>query len=428
MNYKNQFQKGWFPNRLMATICNDKQLIKNYINEYIKISLDPDKDRFNSILETFIGLLDTAADDEFICFVSKAHIFQGFLLLHKSSNDSKCLLAAYNERAMRDLLLTLPDNLPATFYYNDPVYNELISEFITISEKVDLCTVKGEKSCNEGIKKIRQSLTGVSLIESKKDPVIQECKEYNSLKGRIDNNRFIVEGSLLVKRALKDGQLVEKVIYSGSNSPDFDEIISLCRHRSIPVYNTTPGIMSVATDTHPVPNIIAVVRLNVRGQSSFIISKYHNSILILDGVSNPDNLGMILRTADAGGISSIVLLSNSTHYLNKNAIRGGRGAVGKIPMYVTDDDFAFLKMLQENNFKIIGTSAKSPNESFYRTDYAYPNIAFVLGSESHGMRKEVIDFCTDFIRIPMAEGQSSLNVAVAAALVMYEYVRSFYQH
>lgn len=412
----------------MATQCKDKQLIKNYINDYIKNSSSPDNDRFNSILKSFGELFDTAVDDELAFFISKAHIFQGFLILHKNGNGNQCLLAAYNERAMRDLLLTLPDNLPATIYYNDPVYSELISEFITVSEKINSCTVKGEKICNDGIRKIRQPLPDVNLIESKKDPVIQECKEYNSLKGRITNNRFIVEGSMLVKRALKDGQLVEKVIYSGSNNPDFDEVISLCRHRCIPIYSTTPGIMSVATDTHPVPNIIAVVKLNVRGQSSFIISKYHNSILILDGISNPDNLGMILRTADASGISSVVLLSNSTHYLNKNAIRGGRGAVSKLPVYVADDDFSFFKMLHANNFKIIGTSAKSPDERFYQMDYTYPNIAFVLGSENHGMRREIVDLCTDFIRIPMVEGQSSLNVAVAAALIMYEYVRCFYQH
>jgi len=416
----------------MAIVCNDKGKIKDYINDYIKSCSLPESDKFIDILLDFIKILDTAADDtdasdELICFISKAHILQGFSLLQKNSGQNSCLLVAYNERAMRDLLLTLPDNLPATFYYNDPVYTELVNEFICDSEKIDSCTVKGEKSCIETNKSIkRQSAADAYPIESKKDPVIQECKEYNSLKGRIDNNRFIVEGSLLVKRALKDGQLVEKVIYSGSNTPEIDEIISLCRQRSVPVYNTSPGIMSVATDTKPVPNIIAVIRMTIRSQSSFIMSKERNSILILDGISNPDNLGMILRTADAAGVSSIVLLSNCTHFLNKNAIRGGRGAVGKIPMYMADDDFAFFKMLHENRFKIIGTSAKSPDESFYRMDYAYPNIAFVLGSESYGMRKEIVELCTDFIRIPMADGQSSLNVAVAAALIMYEYVRSFY--
>jgi len=410
----------------MAITCNDKQIIKDYVSEYIENSQDPQRDNFINIMESFIGLLDNTDDSELLCCISKTHIFQGILLMHKNGSDSKCVLAAYNERAMRDLLLALPDNAFATFYYNDPIYTDLVYEFVTVSEKLDLCAVRGEKTCTEGVKKIRLSSAAEYAIASKKDPVIQECKEYNTLKGRIDNNRFIVEGTLLVKRAIKDGQLVEKVIYSGNKTDEIDEIIALCSCRGIPVYNTTPGIMSVATDTKPVPNIIAVVRLAVRKESSFIISKYRNSILILDGISNPDNLGMVLRTADASGIGAIVLLSNSTHYLNKNAIRGGRGAVGKIPIYTVEDDFAFFNRLHENNFKIIGTSAKSPNESFYRLDYAYPNIAFVVGSESYGMRKEIVELCTDFIKIPMAEGQSSLNVAVAAALIMYEYVRTFY--
>lgn len=411
----------------MSIIYSDKKIIKDFLNEYISKSKDISNINFINIMKYFLELLDKTDESELICNISKTYILQGILLLYKNKNDNRCILAAYNERAMRDLLLSVPDNVIATFYYNNPVFDTLIYEFINVNDKIDACTVKGQKSINvDSIRTIRQLSGDAYLITSKKDTIIQECKEYNSLKGRINNKKFIVEGSLLVKRALKDGQLLEKVIYSGNTNTDIDEIISLCRQRDIPYYNTTPGIMTVVTDSRPAPNIIGVVRITIRNQNSFIISKYHNSILILDGILNPDNLGMILRTADASGINSIVLLSNSTHYLNKNVIRGGRGAVGKIPIYITDNDSAFFKTLQENNFKIIGTSSKSANERFYKLDYTYPNIAFIVGSESYGMRKEIIEQCTDFIKIPMAEGQSSLNVAVAAALILYEYVRSFY--
>ena len=157
------------------------------------------------------------------------------------------------------------------------------------------------------------------------------------------------------------------------------------------------------------------------------MDKKRNFFLILDGIANPDNLGMMLRTADASGVDAVILLSESTHHFNKNAIRGARGAVGRIPIYFCNNDFALMETLQEHNFKIMGTSARFEADNFYEAGYDAENVAVIVGNESNGVRKEILEQCTDYVKIPMVDGQSSLNVAVAAALILYECGRNFYK-
>jgi len=86
-----------------------------------------------------------------------------------------------------------------------------------------------------------------------------------------------------------------------------------------------------------------------------------------------------------------------------------------------------MKTLQEHDFKIMGTSARFQASNFYDIRYDSENTAVVVGNESNGIRKEILDRCTDYVKIPMVDGQSSLNIAVAAALILYEYGREFYQ-
>jgi len=266
------------------------------------------------------------------------------------------------------------------------------------------------------------------IIGSKKDDIVSEFKKLTTLKSRIETGHVVMEGFLLVNRALKDHLQVEKVVYADDiDSEQRMEIVRVCEESGIPYYRASRGMMAAMTTTSPVPEVLCSVRIKAHDQNELIISKKKNFFLILDGIANPDNLGMVLRTADASGVDAVILLSESTHHFNKNAIRGARGAVGRIPIYFCSDDFALMKTLQEHNFKIIGTSARFQASNFYEVGYVSDNIAVIVGNESNGIRKEILDRCTDYVKIPMVDGQSSLNIAVAAALILYEYGREFYQ-
>lgn len=398
-------------------LCDyDKKDIMSFLNEYLAdISVEENKTLCDSI-RSFIN--DYENDDRkvqgYYCHIN---YLQG--IVWHGEND-EWVFAVTGERALRDLLRAIPENEKVNCIF-EKKYKSIVEEYI------NALTITDENSSIIGVKGFGSDVPSNSLhniIESKKHAVVSEYKEYATLSGRLQNERFVVEGERLVKRALEDGQLVEKVVLSSKHTGN-DEIINLCRERKIPYYITNPGIMACMTSTHPVPEMLGSIRCKVLNQDRLLLSSKRNFFLVMDGISNPDNLGIILRTVDAAGISGLILLSNSTHYLNKNAIRGGRGAIGRIPVYISDDDNKVFSILNENDFKIIATSARFGVSNFYDIDYGYDNIAIVIGNETDGVRKEILEKCNEYAKIPMAQGQSSLNIAVTSALFMYEYTRLF---
>lgn len=365
-------------------------------------------------------------DSEFEYCFSVIGIMRGVQII--DYKRAECLIVADCERTVRDFMRRIPNNIEMNFYF-DSVYYSVVTDYIYIAgTEARTCHLKGLRKANPMDDCFENRKYAERVVGSKKDDIVSEFKRLTTLKSRIETGHVIMEGFLLVSRALKDRLQVEKVVYADDiDSEQRQEIIHACEESGIEYYRASRGMMAAMTTTSPVPEVMCTVRIKAHNQNELIISKKKNFFLILDGIANPDNLGMVLRTADASGVDAVILLSESTHHFNKNAIRGARGAVGRIPIYFCNDDFALMKTLQEHDFKIIGTSARFQSSNFYDVHYTSDNIAVIVGNESNGVRKEILDRCTDYVKIPMAEGQSSLNIAVAAALILYEYGRGFYQ-
>ena len=358
------------------------------------------------------------------CYLCTVHIPAGVMIL--DPDRSVCLIAAASERAVRDLIRFVPNDVTFDFYFED-TYQSVVAEYIFREDISECpCQMRGARRANPAGSGSHQKSERV--VTSKKDDIVAEFKKLTTLKARIDNSRVVMEGFLMVNRALKDHLPVEKVVYSDSLPEEQKAAISqACIEAGIAYYRTSGGMLAAMTTTNPTPDVLCTVRAEARSQEQLILSRKRNFFLILDGISNPDNLGMVLRTADASGVDAVILLSPSTHHFNKNAIRGGRGAVGRVPIYFCTDDFAMMETLRAHDFRIWGTSARFSASNFYDMRFTDQNIAVIVGNESNGVRKEILDLCTDYVKIPMVEGQSSLNIAVAAALVLYEYDREFYQ-
>lgn len=365
-------------------------------------------------------------DSEFEYYVSVIGIMRGVQII--DFQRAECLIVADCERTVRDFMRRIPNGVEMTIYF-DSVYYGVITDYIyEDNREKHSCYLKGLRKADPAVDSFCSRKDTERIIVSKKDEIVSELKKLTTLKSRIETGHVVMEGFLLVSRALKDHLQVEKVVYADDIEDEQRmEIIHACEESGIPYYRTGRGMMSAMTTTTPVPEVMCSVRIKAHTQNELIISKKKNFFLVLDGIANPDNLGMVLRTADASGVDAVILLSPSTHHFNKNAIRGARGAVGRIPIYHCNDDFALMKTLQEHHFKILGTSARFEASNFYDVCYSYDNIAVIVGNESNGVRKEILDRCTDYVKIPMVGGQSSLNVAVAAALVLYEYDRELYQ-
>ena len=130
---------------------------------------------------------------------------------------------------------------------------------------------------------------------------------------------------------------------------------------------------------------------------------------------------MTLRTADAVGVSAVLLSSVGASPFHKNCVRASRGAVGRLPLYYTTDIGAAIETLRLSGWNVLGGTSSAEKE-LYTTKFSLPT-AVVVGNENTGLSTETRASCTELVRIPMASGQSSLNVGVAAGVLLYELAR-----
>ena len=144
-------------------------------------------------------------------------------------------------------------------------------------------------------------------------------------------------------------------------------------------------------------------------------------LLVLDGVQDPHNLGACLRTADAAGVCAVIAPRDRAAGLTPVARKVAAGAAETVPFIAVVNLARTLRALRERGIWIIGTDDQA-SSSLYEADLAGPT-ALVLGSEGEGLRRLTRECCDRLVAIPMAGAVESLNVSVAAGVLLYEAVR-----
>lgn len=144
-------------------------------------------------------------------------------------------------------------------------------------------------------------------------------------------------------------------------------------------------------------------------------------LLILDGVTDPHNLGACIRTADAAGVDAIVLPKDRSASLNATVRKVACGAAENVPLVKVTNLARYLKQLKDEYVWIVGTAGEAEN-NVYQSKYPR-KVAFIMGAEGDGMRRLTRENCDELIKIPMAGSVSSLNVSVATGVCLFECVR-----
>lgn len=154
---------------------------------------------------------------------------------------------------------------------------------------------------------------------------------------------------------------------------------------------------------------------------SKIASGKNPFLLILDGVTDPHNLGACLRTADAAGVDAVVVPKDKSAALTPVVRKVACGAADVIPLVQVTNLARTLRDLQQAGVWIVGTAGEAEN-SIYDCKLIGP-MALVMGAEGKGMRRLTREHCDELIKLPMAGSVSSLNVSVATGVCLYEIVR-----
>ncbi|MDU3076699.1 MAG: 23S rRNA (guanosine(2251)-2'-O)-methyltransferase RlmB [Mixta calida] len=144
-------------------------------------------------------------------------------------------------------------------------------------------------------------------------------------------------------------------------------------------------------------------------------------LLILDGVTDPHNLGACLRSADAAGVHAVIVPKDRSAQLNATAKKVASGAAENVPLIRVTNLARTMRLLQEYHVWIVGTAGEATHD-LWESKMTGP-LALVMGAEGEGMRRLTREHCDDLIRLPMAGSVSSLNVSVATGICLFEAVR-----
>ena len=144
-------------------------------------------------------------------------------------------------------------------------------------------------------------------------------------------------------------------------------------------------------------------------------------LLVLDGVTDPHNLGACLRTADAAGVQAVIVPKDKSATLNATVRKVACGAAEVVPLVAVTNLARTLEKLQQKGVWVVGTAGEAEQE-LYAQDFTGA-IALVMGAEGRGMRRLTRERCDYLVRLPMAGSVSSLNVSVATGICLFEAVR-----
>ncbi len=143
--------------------------------------------------------------------------------------------------------------------------------------------------------------------------------------------------------------------------------------------------------------------------------------VVLDGVTDARNFGAIARSADCAGVDFIVIPERGSASASSDAVKASAGALFYVPVCRERDTLSAVRKLKDNGYLIVGASEKGA-ESYVKADYTVP-VAIVLGAEDTGISPEVLKVCDTLAAIPILGNIGSLNVSVAAGVMLYEAVR-----
>lgn len=144
-------------------------------------------------------------------------------------------------------------------------------------------------------------------------------------------------------------------------------------------------------------------------------------ILILDSIQDPHNLGAVLRTAESSGVDGVIVTKHNSAPINETVTKTSTGATEFVKISAVNNLAQTLTELKENGFWIIGSSLEN-SKNYTEVDYKIP-IALVVGNEEKGIRRLTAENCDILVKIPMKGKIQSLNVSVAAGILLYEILR-----
>jgi len=246
----------------------------------------------------------------------------------------------------------------------------------------------------------------------------EDSQEYKEKKAFFEKI-ITLYGRNVVVEVLQDESIeIHKLHMSNSNQNDgaIKSIISLAKKRDINIiYHEKKALSRISKNAKQDQGVAIDIISNSYKNVNEIKKLTKFKLLALDGIQNPQNLGMIIRSCAAGNVDGIILPKKSSAKISPLVIKASAGTLFKLPIYYCNSLDEILHDLGDTKIYSLSSHAKNSIYALQENDKAI----FVLGNESDGVSAEVEQLCNDSISIPMKRGVESLNVAVTASLLAF---------
>lgn len=259
-----------------------------------------------------------------------------------------------------------------------------------------------------------------TLISSKDNPTVKQAhKLLNSAHERKSKKMFIIEGQRLCGDALISGAAIDTLFFteeSQARSADLLECLAAEAENSIML---TPELFEKVSDTKHPQGICCICKIPEENTEGV---KQEGRYIALENISDPSNMGTILRTAEAFGFDGAIISRDSCDVYNPKVLRGSMGAVFRLPIFYTDD---FPRFMQECKGRGMRPIAAVPDRNAVNITSVrfFRGVLMCIGNEGAGLTEDTILSCGEKVTIPMAGGAESLNASISAAILMWEMSR-----
>jgi RNA methyltransferase, TrmH family len=257
-------------------------------------------------------------------------------------------------------------------------------------------------------------------IKSRSNPLFRRLR---GLKEKSDDPLCLLEGPKLLEEALRaEVEIVEvAAALRWEGAPSSRALLAALRARGVPVRCLADELLDSLSETKTSPGILALARRPRFDESALRAAGDTALVVVAVGIQNPGNLGSLLRTSEAAGVTLAYLTEGTADPLSWKGLRGSMGSALRLPHVRGGDALGVLKRLRGQGLGIVATVAES-GTPYSDARFQRP-LAMVLGSEGSGLPPELLRQADERVTIPLRPPVESLNVGVAAGILLFAAAR-----
>jgi TrmH family RNA methyltransferase len=250
-------------------------------------------------------------------------------------------------------------------------------------------------------------------------PANERLKHARRVRDGREPELIFIEGERLAEECLQAGLALIACFHTPEPSARGQQILTALRARGCPLYAAPETVLATISDTVNSQGLIVLAERPATGLQSLL--KAAQPLLVgLDAVQDPGNFGTIVRTAEAAGASGVLALKGSVDAFAPKSLRGAMGSAFRLPV-VAGASVSVIQQVQAAGLTVVGTRLDT-ELSYTEFDWRQPTLV-LFGNEARGLRAEVVELCDLCVRIPLQPPVESLNVAAAAAALLFEAAR-----